>query len=168
MGHHIKIRAKLLLWSVDLCIKTNREWLNLIELFDLSQLISQPTRVAEKSSTIIDHVYTSHFENISENFVSHYSISDNFPGNFSRKINNKIIKSDHITTSYWSLKTFNEDALTVGPQCDINDDLVIWYSIVLKHQNHHQPYKTKRVKSKKLPEWYNDEISLTRKKRDAC
>ena len=166
-------------FNIDLSINTNRKWLNLIELFDLSQLISEPTRVTEKSSTTIDHVYTSHPENISESFVSHYSISDHFPVCFSRKINNKISKSDHITTSYRSFKTFNEDAFindlsgdlnrfTVGPQSDINDDLMIWYSIFLKHLDHHAPYKTKRVKSKKLPDWYNDEIALTRKKRDAC
>ena len=95
--------------------------------------------------------------------MSHYSISDHFPICFSRKINNKIGKSDHKTTSYWSFKIFNEDAFinylsgdlnsfTVGPQSDINDDLMIWYSIFLKHLDHHAPYKTKRVKSKKLPD----------------
>ena len=56
-------------FNLDLSMNTNRKWLNLIELFDLSQLISQPTRVMETSSTIIDHVYTSHPENISESFV---------------------------------------------------------------------------------------------------
>ena len=87
-------------FKIDLSINTNRNKLNLIELFYLSQLISKPTRVTEKSSTIIDHVYTSHPENIPESFVSHYSISDHFPVCFSRKIHNKIIKFDHITTSY--------------------------------------------------------------------
>ena len=68
-------------------------------------------------------------------------------------------KSDHITTSYRSFKTFNEDAFindlsgdlnnfTVSPQSDINDDLMIWYSIFLKHLDHHAPYKTRSVKSK--------------------
>ena len=129
-------------FNFDLSMNTNRKWLNLIELFDLSQLISQPTQVTI-SSTILDHVYTSHPENNSESFVSHYSISDHFPVCFSRKINNKISKSDHITTSYRSFKTFNEDAFindlsgdlnnfTVSPQTDINDDLMIWYSIFLK------------------------------------
>ena len=166
-------------FNLDLSMNTNRKWLNSIELFDLSQLISQPTRVTETSSTIIDHVYTSHPDNISESFVSHYSISDHFPVCFSREINNKISKSDHITTSYRSFKTFNEDAFinglsgdlnnfTVSPQSDINDDLMIWYSIFLKHLDHHASYKTKRVKSKKLLDWYNDEIAATRKRRDAC
>ena len=123
-------------FNLDLRMNTNRKWLNLIELFDLSQLISQPTRVTETSSTIIDHVYTSHPENISESFVSHYSISDHFPVCFSRKIKNRISKSDHITTLYRSFKTFNVDAFindlsgdlnnfSVTPQSDINDDIIL-------------------------------------------
>ena len=107
-------------FNLDLSMNTNRKWLNLIELFDLSQLISKPTRATETSSTIIDHVYTSYPENISESFVSHYSISDHFPVCFSRKINNKISKSDHITSSYRSFKTFNEDAFINDLSGDLN------------------------------------------------
>lgn len=148
-------------FNLDISTNTNKKWLNLTELFDLSQLVSQPTRVTETTSTTIDHVYTSHPENISEVFVSNYSISDHFPVCFSRKVNIKISKSDHITTSYRSFKTFNEDAFindlsgdfsnfTINPQSDINDDLIVWYSIFLNHIDHHAPCKTKRVKSKKI------------------
>ena len=84
-----------------------------------------------------------------------------------------------MTTTYRSFKTFNEDAFikdlaadlrnfSVDLQSDINDDLTVWYTIFLKNLDHHAPYKTKRVKSKKLPDWYNDEISNVRRKRDAC
>ena len=104
--------------------------------------------------------------------MSHYSISDHFPVFFSRKINNKIMKPDHITTSYRFFETFKDVAFindimgdlnifTVGPQSDINDDLMIWYSFFLKHLDHNAPYKTKRVKSKKILVWYNEEIVLT-------
>ena len=93
--------------------------------------------------------------------MSHYSISDHFPVCFSRKINNKTNKSDHITTSYRSFKTFNEDAFinalsgdvnnfAVGPQSHINDDLIIWYSIFLKHLDQHALYKTKQIKSRNI------------------
>ena len=41
-------------FNIDLGTDINRKWLNLIELFDLSQLISQPTLVTKTSSTIID------------------------------------------------------------------------------------------------------------------
>ena len=134
-------------------------------LFDLSQLIKDPTRVTESSSTITDHVYTSKPENIVENFVSNNSLSDHFPVCFSRKINNKISKCDHITTSYRCFKNFHEDTFISdltsdlndfsASKSDINEDISIWYSIILKHLDCHAPYKFKRVKTKYLPDWYN-------------
>ena len=42
----------------------------------------------------------------------------------------------------------------------------MWYSIILKHLDQHAPYKTNRVKTNKLPEWYNEDIALARRKRD--
>lgn len=68
----------------DLALTTNTKWINLIQLFDLSQLKSTPTN---SSSTIIDHVYTSKSEYITESFVPHYAISVHFPVCFSRKVN---------------------------------------------------------------------------------
>ena len=93
-------------------------------------------------------------------------------------MNNKICKSDHITTLYRCFQAFNEEAFitdlsrdlnnfVVNYQSDINEDLSVWYTIFLKHLDHHASYKTKRVKSKKLPDWYNDEIAHARKKRDS-
>ena len=51
-------------------------------------------------------------------------------------------------------------------QPDINKDISVWYKIIQKHLDQHAPYKTSRVKTKKLPEWYNQEIALARRKRD--
>ena len=39
---------------------------------------------------------------------------------------------------------------------------------LLIYLDHHAPYKTKGIKSKKIPDWYNDEITLVSRKRDAC
>ena len=51
-------------FNIDLKLNPNKKWQNLIELFDLSQLVNDPTRVTETSSTIIDHIYTTHQENV--------------------------------------------------------------------------------------------------------
>ena len=91
-------------------------------------------------STIIDHVYTSKPENITDSFVPFYSISDHFPVYFTRKINSKIAKAEHITTSYRCFKYFNEIAFVNDLSNDlnnftvnrpiINDDISAWYAIV--------------------------------------
>ena len=65
---------------------SNKKWLNLVELFDLKQMITTPTRVTQNTSSLIDHLYCSNTENISDCFVPNYSISDHFPICFSRKI----------------------------------------------------------------------------------
>ena len=87
-------------FNIDYKSCPNKKWLNMIQLFDLSHLVTEPTRITEITATTIDHVYSSHPENITECFISHFTISDHFPVCFTRKINFKVIKNDHLTTSY--------------------------------------------------------------------
>ena len=96
-------------FNIDLHSCTNTKWSNMIQLFDFSQLISEPTRVIPTSATLIDHVDSTAPFNISESFVADFSISDHFPVCVTRKINCKISKNDHITTSYRSFKNFDEE-----------------------------------------------------------
>ena len=165
-------------FNIDMQTNSNRKWQTLIQLFDLSQLISQPTRVTETSSTIIDHIYTSNPDVIVKSFVSNYAISDHFPVCTTRKINYKIVKSEHIMTSYRCYKHFNENAFLNDLSSDldnftttssnINDDISEWYNIVLKHLDNHAPIKVKRVKTQRLPDCYNQDIETSRKQRDFC
>ena len=131
-------------FNIDMQTNSNRKWQTLIQLFDLSQLISQPTRVTETSSTIIDHIYTSNPDVIVKSFVSNYAISDHFPVCTTRKINYKIVKSEHITTSYRCFKRFNENAFLndlssdldnfITTSSNINDDISEWYNITVYHR----------------------------------
>ena len=95
-------------FNIDMISCPNSKWLNLIQLFDLSQLVKHSTCVTETSSSIIDHAYTTDLGNITECFVPSYAISDHFPICFTRKVNCKIPKTEHIMTSYWCFKTFDD------------------------------------------------------------
>ena len=141
--------------NIDLKIPGNRKWKNLINLFDLKQLVQEPTRVTQTSATIIDHVYTSHPENIVNCIVSDLSLSDHFPICFTRKINQRILLE--LTNG---LNTFVADELS------IEEDFNTWSSIILKHLNESAPIKNKRVKSKRLPEWFTPEITVMQNLRD--
>ena len=44
----------------------NRDWLILTESLGLSHLVTQPTRVTNNSSSLIDHIYSSHEDNLSK------------------------------------------------------------------------------------------------------
>ena len=164
--------------NIDFQACSNNKWLNLVQLFDLTQLVTKPTRITQYSSTLIDHVYTTNPENISECYVPSYSISDHFPVCFSRKTNCKISKNEHITTTYRSFKNFNEThflqdlATDLGSfsdilvDSDINEACFTWIKTIQHQLDHHAPVKSRRVKHKRLPEWSNQEIMTTRKLRD--
>ena len=164
--------------NIDFQACSNNKWLNLVQLFDLTQLVTKPTRITQYSSTLLDHVNTTNPENISECYVPSYSISDHFPVCFSRKTNCKISKNEHITTTYRSFKNFNEThflqdlATDLGSfsdilvDSDINEACFTWIKTIQHQLDHHAPVKSRIVKHKRLPEWSNQEILTTRKLRD--
>ena len=49
-------------FNIDYKNCSNKKWLNLVQLFDLSQLITSPTRETQTSSSLIDHLYSTHPE----------------------------------------------------------------------------------------------------------
>ena len=51
-------------------------------------------------------------------------------------------------------------------ESDIETDLASWYDLLLRHLNQHAPVKTKRVKTKSMPSWYNTHIAQARKNMD--
>ena len=95
-------------FNIDFRSCSNSKWLQLIQLFDLTQLVNDSTRITPSSATIIDYIYCSNPENIVECFVPGYAISDHFPVCCTRKMNGKISKTKHISTSYRCFKHFNE------------------------------------------------------------
>ena len=161
---------------IDLHTCTNTKWLIMIQLFDLYQLITESTRITPTTSTLIDHVYTTAQANITESFVSDLSISDHLPVCVTRRVSSKISKKEHISASYRSFKHFDEDLFlqelttyleTFHPHhLNVDDDFVLWFSLILKHLNIHAPIKTKRVKTKRLPYWFTPEIAEIQKRLD--
>ena len=163
-------------FNIDLNTCTNNKFINMLQVFDLTQFVREPTRVTQTSSTLIDHVYSSHPENILACFVSDISISDHFPVCFSRKINNRIPKIKHQKTSYRCFKHFNEVNflrdlsqdlnMFTSDQQTINADMDRWSSIMVQHLNTHAPIKSKHVKSSRLPDWFSPDIKNMQKLRD--
>ena len=163
-------------FNIDYSPRVNQKWHRMVQLFDLSQLVKEPTRITESTATIIDHVYSTHPEHITECFISHFSISDHFPVCFSRKINCKISKNDHITTTYRCFKHFDESRFLTdleiefsnfsADSSDIDLDFFTWHQLIMKHLDNHAPVKTKRVKQKRLPQWFTPEITHIQRLRD--
>ena len=154
----------------------NKYWLNTIELHDLTQLIDVPTRVTCHSSTIIDHIYTTNPELISNIFVPNVALSDHFPICFSRHVDKISKRSEHTTIRYRSFKSFNDDLFLndletninnfyISP-IDCNSNFKFWNDILLSSINRHAPIKAKRVKKPTQPAWYNEEIKICQNNRN--
>ena len=56
-------------FNIDLMSdKIPLKWTHLKNIFNMSRIVSDPTRVTKTSSTLVDHVYSNHSENI--DFIS--------------------------------------------------------------------------------------------------
>ena len=82
----------------------------------------------------------------------------------------------HISASYRSFKHFGEDLFlqeltsdleTFHPHSlNVDNDFVLWFSLILKHFNTHAAIQTKRVKTKRLPYWFTPDIAEMQNRRD--
>ena len=58
---------------------SNRDWLILTESLGLSQLVTQPTRVTNNSSSLFDHIYSNDEDNLSKVHVCQIAIPTTSP-----------------------------------------------------------------------------------------
>ena len=79
------------------------------DLFGLRQLIEEPTRVTLHSSSLIDHIATSEYRNISESGVIKTSLSDHFLIYCIRKFRGGV-KRQHKYITSGQLKNFDKTA----------------------------------------------------------
>ena len=155
---------------------SNKAWASTIGKRGFKQLINTPTRVNKLTSSIIDHIYSNRYEVITETNVPQYAISDHQPVCFTRFSGSKICKNDHIFITYRSFRKFSEESFqrdlaitsfeTVEMEENVNSSLSLFYLILNNIISHHAPYKKKRIKRKIQPNWINEEILNSIRKRD--
>ena len=161
--------------SVD---NLDREWQNLTLSLGLTQLISQPTRVTPNSKTLIDHIYTSHEENIASVSVSKQTISDHYAVFGNRKQNHVVHKYSHQTITYRSFKHFDQQEFIndlsqipweiLDSFDDVSECVQVWNLLFLEVVNKYAPLKQHRVKKGHQPEWLSPEIIDNIKERNKC
>ena len=95
--------------NIDL-LKQNAPWSNLISTYHLRQVITRPTRVTASSESLIDHIYVSDMNNVTEHRVPALACSDHYPVclTWSRK-GVKIPTAGHKMTTYRSFANFDEN-----------------------------------------------------------
>ncbi|MEW8547446.1 MAG: hypothetical protein AB2693_28400, partial [Candidatus Thiodiazotropha sp.] len=130
------------------------------------------------SSTLIDHIYTTTEENLTQINVCKISLSDHYAVFGNRKLNSFTRKHSHKTITYRSFRHFDESAFKndlrqvpweiLNDLNDVNEILEVWNSLFLEVVNKHAPLKQHRVKRKHQPEWLSPEIIDCIKERNKC
>ncbi|MCU7801059.1 MAG: hypothetical protein KZQ70_13205, partial [gamma proteobacterium symbiont of Lucinoma myriamae] len=154
----------------------NRVWLDYIESFGLTQVVSGATRVTAETKTLIDHIYCNINENVTFVDVPKIGISDHFPIFFTRKLNSHVPKTKHITITYRSFKNFDENKFIselqsvpwdLIPLFDETDDILeTWTDLFLEVVDVNVPLRQHRVKYKNQPQWLTPDILDAIKARD--
>ena len=142
---------------------------NILDIYGLSQLISEPTRITPTSSTLIDLCITSSPEKISKAGVVHLGISDHSLVFMTLKICYERTGS-HRTIETRAFKNFNHhhflDDVAQQPWHKIfsetNPEVMwdVWKNLFMEVVDKHAPLQNKRVSNKHSP-WITYE--LTRK-----
>ena len=152
---------------------TSNHVISCFNLFQMLQLIHDPTRVSEFTNSTIDLIFTSHPDLVSESGVLPVLISDHYliygvhswkaPKKEGRSIKLRCIKDiDN--------DAFRDDLLNAPWEhvinCHyVNDAWSIWHSMSMSIINRHAPMKSKRIRGNELP-WLDGEIIQLMRQRD--
>jgi len=150
-----------------------RKFLDLIEVFQFDQAITQPTRITPNSETLIDVALTNCPENIMNSGVVHVGISDHSLIYVCRKISfvktqPKLIESRNYKN--YNPGHFNRDLDNLLNQYtwESNDPDVLWFQfkfVFNKVADIHVPLRSRKVRNKYSP-WLNDYIRKQINSRD--
>ena len=151
---------------------TNR-FLDIVNLFQLTQIITEPTRVTANTETLIDLFLTNKPENISNSGVVHLGISDHSLIYGCRKISfcknpPKLVESRNF--KYYKSSEFKNDLTEILSNWDwrTDDPNVLWNQFRDRFNQvaeMHAPIRIRRVRSKYAP-WLNHEIKNAINNRD--
>ena len=147
---------------------------SLYDLYQLSQLIDEATRVTMTTTSLIDHMVTNTPEKISDSGVIHTGISDHSLIFAIRKIS--VIKKQENIVEMRNMKNFNEEKFVAEllkqhwEQVyffaeDPNDMWEIWKKIFIEVLDKHAPLQCKKIRSKKVP-WITSDIKKLNNTRD--
>ena len=147
-------------------------------LYNLTQLVTQATRVTNNSSSLIDVILSSIPDCHVSNDVFKFSLSDHFMVFTCIKAQHD--KNNHRTIKYRCYKNFNGDAFindvcndrilsncvdVCDIDCNVENVWRTWKSSFLEICNKHAPIKVTRVKHRYNP-WINSDIIKLMYRRD--
>ena len=148
--------------------------LNIMDIYGLTQLITEPTRVTQYSRTLIDLCLTNSPDKISNSGVVDIGISDHCAIFLTRKISH-FRSFVHKTAEVRQLKNLNEDEFLRDLRMNewnrvsiLNNPNEMWNSwkhLLMSVIDKHAPLETKRIRNNRSP-WITNELVGEIHKRD--
>ena len=147
---------------------------SLYELYQLTQLIDEATRITPTTTSLIDHIVTNMPEKISDSGVIHTGISDHSLVFAIRKI--YIVTKQENTLEIRNMKNFDEGKFIEELlkqhweyvyffADDPNAMWEIWKNLFLEVLDKHAPLQQKKIRSKKVS-WITSDIKKLMNTRD--
>lgn len=110
-------------WNLDL-LKTNepgvREFMNVMYSHGCFPLTTKPTRVTNNCASLIDHIWTSHFESNINNYIIYTDVSDHFA------VYSQFRNTEKNTDVYVEMRNFSERNISLFTEVVANEN---WFQI---------------------------------------
>ena len=184
---YVKDKSIIILgdFNIDLLGKHPHQesWLSVIDNYELSQLITNHTRVTPTKKSLLDHIYVSENILVKYSGVLPWALSDHYPVyvviSKSKLTDNRGAK--HMETSYRKTKQLNEElfcndivaAMLVDfpkknreIENDVDSVVNLWTKYFNEINNRHCPTITNRIKRQTQPKWITAEILDLMRRRD--
>ena len=164
----------IILGNIDLLGKHPHQdsWSSVIENYELSQLITNYTRVTPTKQSLLDHIYVSDTSLVKYSDVLPWALSDHFPVyvvfSHAKIANKRNVK--HIEILYRNTKNYVRNLFVMillkhyfpnqfsELENDVNGAVNLWTKVLIQINNNHCPRVTKRIKRQKQPNWITNEI----------
>ena len=153
--------------------KEKKDLLKFMNVFDLTQLITDATRVTETTRTLLDVILVNNDHRITDSGVVFVPLSDHYLVYCVLK--SGITKAQPKTIEYRSYKNFDVNSFVadlnnvpwhiIENEEDINDAVFSWNTLFTEVADLHAPVKRCRVKGAPIP-WMNNKINELMKDRD--
>ena len=169
----------IILGDFNICLlksksKLCREYKSFLNMFNCKQLIKLPTRVTNKTSSLLDHIFTNNPSKINQSGIIKTGFSDHYLTYCSRK-NVKFSLGKHKRIKFRSMKNYSQlDFLnklgnidwSVVLNCqDVNEAWSIFKAIFTGILDEIAPFKEVRIRGRTEP-WMNGDILDLIRKRD--
>ena len=154
-------------------------WQNIFESFGLCQIIKEPTRISNRSATLIDHIYVSRRDFVHSSKVVKITMSDHLGTALCWKSNScKISDGKHKCIQYRKYRSADGTAaaapspswLSLGNMLtsiiSVDEKLISLNNHLLTIVKSNSKLVTRRVRKLVQPRWFNERISSAIKLRD--